>query len=157
MMSEPKLSAHFSVKEFTDSDTALRMVIDNSLPMELFDTAMKTAELMERIRMYLGRLAGKDIPISISSGYRCPELNRAIGSKDTSDHRKAMAVDFRAPAFGSPLAVCKALEPAVGTLGIGQLIYEHTWIHVSTRQPDMQINRVLTAQGKGFTFGILEA
>jgi hypothetical protein len=50
----------------------------------------------------------------ISSGYRCLALNRAIGSSDTSDHIKAMAADFRAPAFGSPLEVSKALLAAAG-------------------------------------------
>ncbi len=151
------LSTHFSANEFTASDTAERMQIYNSLPPELIETAIVTAQMMERIRSRLCSLAGREIPIVVTSGYRCPQLNRAIGSKDTSDHRKAMAVDWRAPAFGTPLEVCKALAPAVEVLGIGQLIYERTWVHTSTRIPDMAINRILSVQGKGFTFGILEA
>lgn len=150
-----KLSAHFSLAEFTDSDTARRLGIDNSLPAELLGEAMNTAALMERIRLFLTERAGKDIGVLPSSGYRCLALNRAIGSKDSSDHVKMMAIDFRAPTFGTPFEVCQALVPVVDSLHIGQLIYEHTWIHVSTRQPDKQLNRILTVQGSGYVCGVV--
>lgn len=150
-----KLSAHFSLAEFTDSDTARRLGIDNSLPDELLGEAMNTAAMMERIRLFLTERSGHDIGLLPSSGYRCLALNRAIGSKDSSDHVKMMAVDFRAPAFGAPFDVCQALVPVVDALHIGQLIYEHTWIHVSTRQPDKQLNRILTVQGGGYVCGVI--
>lgn len=152
-----KLTQHFTVEEFTASSTAARLGIDNSLPATMLPQAQATAEMMERIRSFLSERAGEDIPVSPSSGYRCPALNRAIGSSDTSDHPKMMAVDFRAPKFGSPLAVCRALVPHMTELGIGQLIYEHTWVHVSSRAPDKAINRVLTVQGpKKYAAGIVE-
>jgi hypothetical protein len=85
-------------------------------------------------------------------------LNRAIGSGDTSDHRKAMAADFRAPSFGTPLQVCKALAPVVSVLGIGQLILEfNSWVHVSTRPSDKIINRIITISKAGTQAGIVEA
>jgi hypothetical protein len=74
-----------------------------------------------------------------------------------------MAADFRAPAFGTPLQVCKALAPVVSVLGIGQLILEFAtpngggWVHVSTRIPDKIINRIVTASKQGFAPGIVEA
>ena len=144
-----KLSQHFSIEEFTASDTADRKGIDNTLPDGLLATARETAEMMERIRESLG---GK--PIIVTSGYRSPELNRAIGSGDSSDHPKAMAVDFKCPEFGTPYAVAQHLAPLVSVLGIGQLIYEHTWIHASTRPSDKIINRILTVRGKGYEAGI---
>jgi zinc D-Ala-D-Ala carboxypeptidase len=150
-----KLSAHFSLAEFTDSDTARRLGIDNSLPDELLGEAMNTAAMMERIRLFLSERSGRDIGLLPSSGYRSLALNRAIGSKDSSDHVKMMAVDFRAPAFGTPFDVCQALVPVVDALHIGQLIFEHTWIHVSTRQPDKQLNRILTVQGGGYVCGVV--
>lgn len=151
------LSTHFTLDEFTASDTAQRLSINNDLPIELLSSAIESAGMMERIRGHLGMLAGKPIPIIVTSGYRCPELNRKIGSSDISDHRKAMALDFKAPAFGSPLQVCQALAPVVSVLGIGQIIYEHSWVHVSTRTPDKLINRIITVQGRDYVPGIVEA
>ena len=151
-----KLSTHFTVEEFTQSDTATRMGINNDLPVELLATAKATADMMERIRAYLSDRAASPIPIVVTSGYRCQQLNRAIGSSDSSDHIKALACDFRAPAFGSPLLVSKTLAPVMDVLGIGQLIYEHTWVHVSSRQPDKRLNRLLTVRGKDYVIGIVE-
>ena len=149
------LSIHFTLAEFTASDTAARMGINNDLPLELVPAATVTAELLERIRAHLGERAARPVPLLISSGYRCAALNRAIGSADTSDHIRAMAVDFRAPAYGTPLQVSQALAVVVDALNIGQLIYEHTWIHVSTRRPDKLLNRILTVQGKDYVPGIV--
>ena len=144
-----KLSANFSLEEFTASETAERRRLDNSLPPELLMTAQNTAEMMEKIRAVLG-----DNPIIITSGYRSPEVNRAIGSGDSSDHPKAMAVDFKCPTFGTPKAVALHLSNKIDSLGIGQIIYEHTWVHVSTRRPSKDVNRVLTMNGGNYSVGI---
>jgi len=149
------LSTHFTLAEFTQSDTADRMGINNDLPFELVPAATVACELLERIRAHLGERAAKPVPLLVSSGYRCVALNRAIGSADTSDHIRAMAVDFRAPAYGTPLQVSQALATVVDGLNIGQLIFEHTWIHVSTRRPDKLLNRILTVQGKDYVPGIV--
>ena len=148
------LSTHFTLAEFTQSDTAARMGINNDLPLELLPAATVTCELLERIRGYLCERAAKPVPLLISSGWRCQALNRAVGSADTSDHLRAMAVDFRAPAYGTPLQVSQALAPLVDQLNIGQLIYEHTWVHISTRRPDKLLNRILTVAGKDYVPGI---
>ena len=151
-----KLSEHFELSEFTDSDTARRKGIDNDLPLDLHANAKATAQMMERIRAHLSAIAGKPVPIIITSGYRSPALNRAIGSSG-EDHPLAMAIDFKAPAFGSALEVAKALAPMVSTLGIGQLIYEFdSWVHVSTRTPSKIINRIITINRSGVHAGILE-
>jgi len=146
-----KLSEHFSLAEFTASDTAERRRIDNSLPPELLNAAQNTAEMMEKIREVLG-----DNPIIITSGYRCPELNRAIGSGDSSDHLKAAAVDFKCPSFGSPKAVAMHLADKIDSLGVGQLIHEFdSWCHVSARRPSRDVNRVITINQSGTHAGIV--
>lgn len=151
-----KLSEHFTLAEFTDSDTARRKGINNDLPIELHANAKETAEMLERIRAHLSSLAGKPVPIIISSGYRSPALNRAIGSTG-ADHPQARAVDFKAPAFGGALSVARAIAPMVSAFGIGQLIYEFdSWVHVSTRTPDKAINRIITINRSGVHAGILE-
>jgi len=159
-----QLSPHFTAAEFTASDTAARLGIDNSLPARLLVTAQITCQMLERIRAHLGQLAGRDVPIILTSGYRCPDLNAAIGSQNPtptsrgSDHVHGMAADFKAPAFGTPFEVCAALAPYVSELGIGQLIHEFgTWVHVSTRMPDKRLNRIITISRRGTEVGIVEA
>lgn len=143
------LSEHLTISEFTDSDTAARLGIDNTLPAELLEAAQATGAMLERVRGVLGT------PMLVSSGYRCIALNTAIGSGPGSDHLKAEALDFRSPDFGTPLATCQALLPRLSELGIGQIIFEHTWVHISTRAPVNPVNAVLTLAGAGYVEGIV--
>lgn len=80
---------YFSIKEFTRSATADRVKIDNSLPPELLDSATYTLQRLDDIR------AGYGKPIIITSGYRCPALNKAVGGKPNSQHLKAQAADLK--------------------------------------------------------------
>ena len=154
-----QLSPHFSLAEFTRSEKATRSGISNVLPAELLMAAASTAVMLEKIRQFLGELAGHEIPITVTSGYRCIALNRALGSSDSSDHVRAAAVDWLAPAFGTPTEICTALAPVASLLGIGQLINEYpdraSWVHTSTREPDRSINRIITITGRGTHVGIL--
>lgn len=148
------MTPHFSLEEFTASDTAARLGIDNHLPDELREATKQTLEMMERIRFHL------NAPITITSGYRCKALNGVIGSKPGSDHTMALAVDFRAPKAGTPFQVAASLAPVIKIIGIGQLILEYAspngsgWVHVSTRIPDKIINRVITIDKTGTRAGI---
>ena len=152
------LTTHFSLAEFTASDTAARRGIDNTLPAGLIDAARQTCEMLESIREHLSTVAGKPIPVLITSGYRAPAVNLAVGGKPTSDHTRAQAADIKAPAFGTPREVAQALLPHIDGLGIGQLIHEFgAWVHVSTRRPDRAVNRVLTINTAGTVPGIKEA
>jgi len=152
------LTQHFSVSEFIASETATRRGIDNRLPADLETAAHETARMLEGIRDYLKHLSGREVPIQITSGYRCLELNRAIGSSDTSDHVRACAADFRAPAFGTPTRIAEALASQVGLLHIGQLINEYPdragWVHVSTRPTSKAANRIITITAAGTAAGI---
>jgi uncharacterized protein YcbK (DUF882 family) len=150
-----QLTKNFSLAEFVATQ---HRNIDNTLPSQLMPQAMATAAMLERIRAALSALAGRDVPILISSGYRCPALNSAVGSGATSDHPKAMAVDWIAPAFGTPHQICKALAPQMDALGIGQLIHEFgRWVHVSSRTPSRPNNRIITITSAGARPGIQEA
>jgi hypothetical protein len=148
------MTPHFSLEEFTASDTAARLGIDNSLPDELREAAQRTLEMMERIRFHI------DAPITITSGYRCEALNKAIGSKPGSDHTMAFACDFKAPKAGTPFQIAASLAPVIKIIGIGQLILEYAapdgggWVHVSTRIPEKIINRVITIDKTGTKAGI---
>ena len=151
-----RLTPQFTLEEFTESDQAARIQIDNALPAQYANNAMLTAQLMERIRGYLGERAGREVPITVTSGYRCPALNAAAGGSERSDHMRMMAVDFRATAYGTPREICKALTPAVRELQIGQLILEYgSWVHVSIALADKAVNRVITRTAGGYSVGIV--
>lgn len=151
-----QLSPHFSLEEFTESDQAARLGIDNTLPVELLTSAMMSAQMMEKIRAKLSAIKGVDVPIISSSGYRCDDLNTAVGSSPMSDHPRAHAWDWKAPSFGSPLEICKALEPFIGELGIGQLIHEFgRWVHTSDHPVVNPINRVITIDRFGTRAGLV--
>ena len=153
------LSKHFDTADVTRSQEAARRGIDNDLPLELVSAVKATADMLERIRAYLSEKPGHDVPIIVTSWYRSPALNAAVGSSATSDHLKGCAVDIVAPAFGSPKSIAVALAPMVGVLGIGQLISEfpdsgNGWVHVSTRIPEKLVNRIITITRAGTQIGI---
>jgi zinc D-Ala-D-Ala carboxypeptidase len=123
-----QLTEHFTLEEFTDSQTAARKGINNVPPVGSPERAnlMRTAETMEQVRTILG-----DKPILISSGYRSPQVNAAVGGSKSSAHMSALAVDFSCPGFGTPLQICKKLHPHMKELEIDQLIHEYdTWVHL---------------------------
>lgn len=118
------LSPHFTKEEFEFSQTAIRLGIDNSIPLALMDNARRTASTMEFIRSALGNR-----PTRVSSGYRSPKLNAVIpGSAKDSDHQKMLACDFTCPSFGSVYKTVDAISHILDDFD--QLIYEGTWIHV---------------------------
>ena len=139
-----RLSEHFSLDEFTASQTATRQGIKNTPSAAVVENLRMLAALLEQIRTLLG-----DRSIHISSGYRSLALNRYIGSHDTSAHIRGYASDFTCPAFGTPIEVAK--EIAESNLKFDQLIYEGTWVHISC---DPQNRRqLLTARFKdGHTY-----
>ena len=149
-----KLSPHFTLEELIASNKAVALRIDNTPPADVLRRLQGTAEMLERIRSTVGR------PIVVSSGYRCPQLNHAVGGVTSSDHVTGQAADIAAPAFGTPYQLARLLAPLVSTLGIGQLILEGVkgkqWVHVSTRIPDKVINRILTITDAGAAAGIKE-
>jgi len=140
---------NFSAGEFLYSETACEKNIKNEITdvITLINLS-RTADKIQEIRMLLG------LPIKINSGYRCLELNRAVGSKDTSQHLLGQAADFVCPKFGEPLLIARYLKSKGVT--VDQLLMEGNWIHVSIKEsgknrnqfkcylPDINGDRILT-------------
>src|SRR5882672_9303456 len=84
-----QLSPHFTLTELTNSEIALRKGIDNS-PSEAIvaNLTRVCAEMLEPIRNVLG------VPLHINSGYRCREVNTAVGGAVNSAHIDGRAADF---------------------------------------------------------------
>lgn len=119
------MSEHFRDADFYESDTAKAKKIDNTPADDIKKQLLFTMAGLERVR------AALDFPIKVTSGYRCPALNEAVGGSKNSQHMRGEAVDFVCPAFGSPKQICEFLNQYLGMLGIDQLIQEGTWVHVS--------------------------
>jgi zinc D-Ala-D-Ala carboxypeptidase len=141
----PQLSPHFSLREFTASQTAAQYNIDNSLPVNMLENATHTCEQLEKVRRLLD-----NHPIVITSGWRCPTLNQKVGGGINSDHAQARAVDIHCPSFGSARHIAEALLTAQkkGHLDFDQLILESpntssAWVHLGFRK-EANRNQVLT-------------
>ncbi len=120
-----QLSPNFSLGEMLRSQTAIRRGIDNAPPPEVVaNLRALCTELLQPLRDAVG-------PLQVTSGYRCRDLNVAIGAAKSSAHQEGSAADV------VPLAVSirDALERA-RDLGVpfDQLIYEGTWLHVGRRK-----------------------
>ena len=125
------LSPHFSLEELTRSATAGRLGIDNTPPPDCVQRLRALCEdVLERIRSLL------DQPVRVNSGYRCPELNAAVGGSTHSQHLLGEAVDIEVPGLSNK-RLAELIRGSV--IPFDQLILEHTsesdpsagWVHVS--------------------------
>lgn len=124
-----RLSKNFSMAEYTKSQTAQRRGIDNTPQGEHLDAAVALFEnVVQKVRDHFG-------PTVLNSGYRCPELNEAVGGSSRSQHCKGEAADIEVPG----VANADVAEWIVENCDFDQVILEfHTkgipdsgWVHVS--------------------------
>ena len=117
------LSAHFSLEELTFSQTAIRYGIDNT-PSQFARLNLDVlAPGLEQVRTLLG------YPMRISSGYRCPKLNKLLRGAANSAHMKGLAADFTCPGFGPPTAIAAVINHS--DIEFDQLIQEGAWVHIA--------------------------
>ena len=118
-----RLSEHFTLDELTFSQEAARKGISNVPGRDIITNLTDLCIVLEEVRELLR------CPLLISSGYRSPALNTAIGGAKNSAHMAGLAADFTAPAFGAPLAVAKAITAS--DLPFDQIIHEYgRWVHL---------------------------
>ncbi len=122
-----KLSEHFTLEEFSFSEAAARLGLDNTPTALILTNLGLVAAVMERIRTLLG-----DSPIVVHSGYRSREVNEAVGGVVASAHCHGLACDFACPVFGTPAEV--ALTILRSDIEYDQLILEYGWVHVGLAQ-----------------------
>lgn len=137
-----KLTEHFTLEEMAASTTAARNGIDNT-PSAKVRTCLATLckDVLEPLRMAYGK------PIRVTSGYRSPKLNKAVGGAATSQHVYGQAADITCmdktvsgnkELFNTALSLMNK-----GIIKVGQLIdeYNYSWVHIST--PASHTNQVL--------------
>lgn len=117
---------YFSFQEMERSDTAVRYAIDNSIPENLKNNVARLVDnVLDPLREAWGR------PLAVSSGYRCPALNRAVGGSATSHHMNGMAADITT---GNKVDNRRLFQLIINLkLPFTQLIDERdfSWVHVS--------------------------
>ena len=119
-----KLTEHFTTEEFERSSTAIRLGLDNTIPEEIMPNAKLMAATLETIRAKFSR------PIRVTSCYRSPEVNKAVGGSPKSAHLNALAVDFTVEGFDNR-RVCEILKTML--TNFDQIIYEFGesgWVHL---------------------------
>jgi zinc D-Ala-D-Ala carboxypeptidase len=116
-----KLTEHFSLEELTHTD---HREYDNTPNDKELENLKRLAEFLEEVKTVLG---GK--PIMVNSAFRSKQVNDAVGSRDSSQHRIGTAVDFRVPQL-TPDQVVKAI--IASSLPYDQVIREFDrWTHLS--------------------------
>jgi hypothetical protein len=116
-----KLTEHFSLEELTHTD---HREYDNTPNDAELENLKRLAEFLEEVKAALG---GR--PVMVNSAFRSKQVNDAVGSKDSSQHRIGCAVDFRVPKL-TPDEVVRIIISA--GLFYDQVIREFDrWTHVS--------------------------
>ena len=128
------ISKNFSYREFEASETADRKGICNVI--NTFEVRDAVKALVETVLQPLRDNWGK--PLHINSGYRCPELNRAVGGKTTSQHVKGEAGDV---ACDKPVELARLA--AAMHLPYDQMILYPTFVHFSHRLKGQQRSQIL--------------
>ncbi|MGY2462227.1 D-Ala-D-Ala carboxypeptidase family metallohydrolase [Vreelandella sulfidaeris] len=129
-----QFAPNFPRHEFEASQTATRRGIDNTIPDDLLGDAAKLSWFLQELRNKINRIhrsetRARELPVIISSGYRCLELNKAIGGATKSQHSAAQAADISVPGMTSQELVEFIAKHMPN---YDQLIEEFgRWVHVS--------------------------
>lgn len=149
-----QLTKHFSLKEFTKSQTADRKGIDNTPPQDIIPKlSFLATQILEPLRERIQK------PIIITSGYRSPELSLAIGSSQLSQHCKGEAVDIEA--LG--MSTLNLAEMIINHFEFDQVILEcykkgdmnSGWVHVSLKSGDNRKEVLTYTKEKGYEKGLV--
>ncbi len=119
---------YFTIDELCRSDKARQMGINNTPTDDIIDSLSDLVEnVLDPAREKFG------LPITVNSGYRCPELNKAVDGVAASQHAKGEAADLTT---GSRSGNKRLFEIIRDDLPFDQLINEHdfSWVHVSYKQ-----------------------
>ena len=143
-----QISKNFSLEEFERSDTAKRLGIDNRVPQFAVQRLRILCEkVLQPVRDHFG------VPIIITSGYRCPDLNDAVKGATSSQHMKGEAADFKIKVDNTKgVKLYDLYLWMVDNLQFDQLIWEvrdggrHKWIHVSYKNEKANRQQVFTCK-----------
>ena len=119
---------YFTISEMLKSDTALKKGLWNGATKEA-EANLKALidDVLDPLRELYGR------PIRVTSGYRCPKLNRLVGGSPNSQHMRGEAADIR-PVIGNEADLPELARILIANGKFDQLILYPTFIHVSHKR-----------------------
>jgi hypothetical protein len=144
------LSANFTLKELTKSDTATRLGIDNSPDEAVIESLKLLCEnVLQPVRDHFGK------SVTVNSGFRSPETNQATGGSKTSDHCKGQAADIEIEGISNPDLAHWIMDNCDYT----QLILEFYtqgqpnsgWVHVSFDPSNLKMQELTAVKVAGKT------
>jgi uncharacterized protein YcbK (DUF882 family) len=126
---------YFTIKELSNSSTAVQKKIDNTPNSEVVNNLEKLVEyILDPLREKYGK------PIHVNGAYRCPALNKAVGGSKTSQHMLGLAADITAGSATKNKILFNLVQEL--NLPFDQLIDEKNfkWVHISySDKPRKQI------------------
>lgn len=152
MIAAGKLSPHFSLDELCVTQTGLP-----NQPSAMVVSRLKLLcdMVLEPVRKNFGR------PVVVNSGYRSEAVNKAVGSKSTSQHRLGEAADIEVPGVSN----AEVAAWIAANLRFDQLILENYrpgvagsgWVHVSwsaTRRRMQMLTMTMGSHGPVYSAGL---
>jgi len=128
------LTPNFTLQELTISQTAERHGIDNTPDSEQIINLKRVCTVLEAVRATIGR------PVVVSSGFRCYDLNTAVGGSKKSRHMRGLAVDF----YINSLTPREVIDAVKDIVPYRTLIDEFgRWVHL-----DIDQGKIFTAVRK---------
>lgn len=155
MTFDQKLSPHFTLAELTKSTAADRFGLDNDCPsQEVYDNLARLAiNILEPVRTRFGQF-------TVTSAYRSPKVNEAVGGAKTSQHMYGYAGDFEVGGKSN----FEVADWIANALDFDQLILEYYtpgkpnsgWVHCSYVSQQKNRRQILTVGPKGTLKGLVE-
>ena len=135
----------FTISELIYSSTYWKRIWNKTTPEVEQNLTALVDNVLDPLRLFYGK------PISINSGYRCPELNRAVGGVSTSQHLRGEAADI---STGNKLENRRLAKMIVEMkLPFDQLIDEagYAWVHISYKKDGGNRGQILRMRGGKYT------
>jgi hypothetical protein len=137
---------YFTISELIKSDTAIKKKIWNGASREVEDNLIAlVSAILDPLRDKYGK------PITITSGYRCKELNRAVGGVSNSQHMTGEAADITVKSKTGNRQLAKMIVEM--GLPFDQMIDEcnYDWVHVSYKRVGNNRRQILRYKNKAYT------
>lgn len=141
-----RLSKNFTLQELTVTSQKL----DNTPGVKELQNLKRMADTLQSVRDLVGR------PVTVTSGYRSPAVNKAVGGSPTSAHAKGLAADISVAGM-SATELARLIRDS--DIEYDQLILEYpdkpsAWVHIGLSENKMRMQQLTIRTGTGYMSGI---
>lgn len=141
-----RLSKNFTLQELTKTSRKL----DNTPGIKELQNLKRLADTLQLVRDLVGR------PVIVTSGYRSPAVNKAVGGSSTSAHSKGLAADISVPGMPST-ELARLIRDS--DIEYDQLILEYpdkpsAWVHIGLSENKLRMQQLTIRTGTGYMLGI---